>query len=71
MYDDATLSRNEATQSSGQHPDGVLRYAAARPADNGILDMVLARDVRFDAGQLERLADLLTGAKRSLREELP
>lgn len=31
---------------------------------------MLARDVRFDAGQLERLADLLAGAKRSLREEI-
>ena len=36
------------------------------PLDNGILDMVLARD----AGQLERLADLLAGAKRSLKEEI-
>ena len=36
------------------------------PLDNGILDMVLARD----AGQLERLADILAGAKRSLKEEI-
>jgi hypothetical protein len=40
------------------------------PLDNGILDMVLARDLRFDAGQLERVADLLAAARRSLKEEI-
>jgi len=40
------------------------------PLDDGILDMLLARDLRFDAGQLERVADLLATAKRSLKEEI-
>lgn len=40
------------------------------PVDDGILDMVLAHDLRFDAGQLERVADLLATAKRSLKEEI-
>lgn len=37
---------------------------------NEILDMVLARDLRFDSGQLEELACLLGTEKCRLKEEI-
>jgi hypothetical protein len=37
---------------------------------DNLLEMVLARDLRFDSGELEQLADLLAGQKQSLREEV-
>ena len=35
-----------------------------------LLEMVVARDLRFDSGELEQLVDLLAGQKQSLREEV-
>ena len=35
-----------------------------------ILDKVLARDLRFDADELEQTAALLAGKKRSLKDEI-
>jgi hypothetical protein len=35
-----------------------------------LLNKVLARDLRLDAGELEQAADLLAGKKRSLRDEI-
>ena len=37
---------------------------------NELLNKVLARDLRFDSGELEQTADLLAGKKRSLKEEI-
>ena len=37
---------------------------------NELLNKVLARDLRFDAGELEQTADLLAGKKRSLKDEI-
>jgi hypothetical protein len=35
-----------------------------------LLNKVLARDLRLDAGELEQAADLLTGKKRGLKDEI-
>jgi len=35
-----------------------------------LLNKVLARDLRLDAGELEQAADLLAGKKRSLKDEI-
>jgi hypothetical protein len=35
-----------------------------------LLNKVLARDLRFDSGELEQTAELLAGKKRSLKEEV-
>ena len=35
-----------------------------------LLNKVAARDLRFDAGELEQTADLLAGKKRSLKDEI-
>ena len=37
---------------------------------NELLNKVLDRDLRFDAGELEETADLLAGKKRSLKDEI-
>jgi len=37
---------------------------------NELLNKVLARDLRFDSGELEQTADLLAGKKRSLKDEI-
>ena len=37
---------------------------------NELLNKVMARDLRFDAGELEQTADLLAGKKRSLKDEI-
>jgi hypothetical protein len=37
---------------------------------NELLNKVMARDLRFDAGELEQTADLLAGEKRSLKDEI-
>lgn len=34
-----------------------------------LIDKVMARDLRFDAGELEKTAELLASKKRSLKEE--
>jgi hypothetical protein len=35
-----------------------------------LLNKVLSRDLRLDAGELEQAADLLAGKKRSLKDEI-
>ena len=40
------------------------------PLDHCLLEMVLARDLRFDSDELERLADLLVPAERSMKDEV-
>jgi hypothetical protein len=35
-----------------------------------LLNKVLARDLRFDSGELEQTAELLAGKKRSLKDEI-
>lgn len=35
-----------------------------------LLEMVLARDLRFDSDQLERLAELLVAAERSRKDDV-
>ena len=35
-----------------------------------LMNKVLARDLRLDAGELEQAADLLAGKKRSLKDEI-
>jgi hypothetical protein len=40
------------------------------PQYNELLNKVMARDLRFDAGELEQTADLLAGKKRSLKDEI-
>jgi hypothetical protein len=37
---------------------------------NELLNKVMARDLRFDAGELEQTADLLAGKKHSLKDEI-
>jgi len=37
---------------------------------NDLLDKVLARDLRFDFDELQQVANLLAGKKRSLRDEI-
>jgi hypothetical protein len=37
---------------------------------NELLNKVMARDLRFDAGELEQTADLLASKKRSLKDEI-
>jgi hypothetical protein len=37
---------------------------------NELLNKVMARDLRFDAGELEQTAELLAGKKRSLQDEI-
>ncbi|MGB8114977.1 MAG: hypothetical protein WCF22_14445, partial [Candidatus Sulfotelmatobacter sp.] len=37
---------------------------------NEILNKVLDRDLRFDAGELEQTAELLASKKRSLKDEI-
>jgi hypothetical protein len=37
---------------------------------NELLNKVLARDLRFDSGELEQTADLLMSKKRSLKDEI-
>jgi len=36
----------------------------------GLLNKVMVRDLRFDAGELEQTAELLAGKKRSLTDEI-
>jgi len=36
----------------------------------GLLNKVMVRDLRFDAGELEQTAELLAGKKRSLKDEI-
>jgi hypothetical protein len=38
--------------------------------NNELLEKVLARDLRFDSGELEQTADLLAGKKSSLKDEI-
>jgi len=47
----------------------VLLEQAPRPYKE-LLNKVLARDLRLDAGELEQAADLLAGKKRSLKDEI-
>ena len=35
-----------------------------------LLNKVMVRDLRFDAGELEQTAELLAGKKRSLKDEI-
>jgi len=53
---------------------GAAGPIGARSPDPGryddLLDRVLARDLRFDSDELEFVADLLTGQKHSLGEEI-
>ncbi len=37
---------------------------------NELLNKVMARDLRFDSGELEQTADLLAGKKSSLKDEI-
>ena len=37
---------------------------------NELLNKVMARDLRFDSGELEQTAELLAGKKRSLQDEI-
>ena len=37
---------------------------------NEILNKVMARDLRFDSGELEQTAELLAGKKRALQDEI-
>ena len=37
---------------------------------NELLNKVMARDLRFDTGELEQTADLLAGKKRSLKDAI-
>ena len=37
---------------------------------NELLNKVMARDLRFDSGELEQTADLLAGKKRSLKDAI-
>lgn len=49
------------------------RSHAARQGEgpyDDLLEMVLARDLRFDSDQLERAADLLAAEKCSLKDEI-
>lgn len=37
---------------------------------NELLNKVLARDLRFDSGELEQTAEVLAGKKRALQDEI-
>ena len=37
---------------------------------NELLSKVMARDLRFDSGELEQTADILAGKKRSHKDEI-
>ena len=37
---------------------------------NELLSKVMARDLRFDSGELEQTADILAGKKRNLKDEI-
>lgn len=47
----------------------ILMQKSGKPYE-GLLDMLLARDLRFDSDDLETVADLLAAEKRSLNENL-
>jgi hypothetical protein len=57
------LLANILMERTGSANDDTASY-------NELLDMVLARDLRFDCDQLEQLAGLLATAKRRLKEEI-
>jgi hypothetical protein len=47
----------------------ILMQKSGKPYE-GLLDMVLARDTRFDADDLDTVADLLAAEKRSLKDNI-
>ena len=47
-----------------------LLMQRSNPQNDEILDMVLARDLRFASDQLEAVADLLAAEKGSLKDEV-
>jgi hypothetical protein len=60
--DELNLLANLLMEPTGEIP---------RPAVDGrLLDMVLARDLRFDSDELERLAALLFEAERRAKDDL-
>ena len=51
----------------------LLEFASApqhQQLDDDLLEMVLARDLRLHSAELERAAELLAAAKRSMKEEI-
>ena len=60
--DELNLSANLLISSAGQKPHS--------PLDDRLLEMMLARDLRFDSDQLERLAELLLAAERRMKDEV-
>jgi len=50
----------------------LLQRSSAAPQGpfEGLLEMVMARDLRFDSDQLEQLAQLLAAEKRNLKDEI-
>ena len=60
--DESNLLANLLMNPVGQDPHS--------PLDGRLLEMVLARDLRFDSDELERLAGLLVAAERSMKDDV-
>ena len=67
------LERVSATSAQACSPGRIKSDSDSerdRQQYNGLLDKVLVRDLRFDAGELEQTAELLAGKKRNLKDEI-
>ncbi|HEX8894784.1 MAG TPA: hypothetical protein VF783_15755 [Terriglobales bacterium] len=60
--DEPNLPANLLMNPVGQDPHS--------PLDDRLPEMVLARDLRFDSDELERLAELLVAAERSKKDDV-
>ena len=47
-----------------------LLMQRSSPQNEKLLEMVLARDLRFDSDELEQVADILADEKQHLRDEI-
>ena len=62
------VSRSSSVTASNSRPPSRRRLRS--PLDGRLLEMVLARDLRFDSDELERLAELLVAAERSMKDDV-
>ena len=60
--DEPNLPANLLMNPVGQDPHS--------PLDDRLLEMVWARDLRFDSDELERLAELLVASERAMKDDV-
>lgn len=68
MLEQVSATSAQASSASRLKLDGNLEQDRLRY--NKLLDMVLTRDLRFDADELEQVADLLAAEKCRVRDEI-